>query len=80
VAFAVSTHNPKDQYNKAMARDVAIGRLEKGLMEGPYTGGVWAVSLVKEVKKDIIEIIASGKYPERTKKAARLWLETRRAE
>lgn len=68
--FAVSTHNPKDHYNKTMAREVAIGRLQKGL-------GI-SIPLVPAVKREIIGCIAHELYqrfPERTKKAARLWLD-----
>ncbi len=74
VAFAVSAHNPKDQYNKSMAREVAIGRLNKGL-GATYSG---SVCLVPEVKKLIIATIMLGDFPERAKKAAQLWLDTRK--
>lgn len=69
VQFAVSTHNPIDKFNRDVARQVAIGRLEKA-----ETIGV--VGVGKDVKKRVLELIAGEPFfPERTRRAAQRWLD-----
>lgn len=70
VAFAVSTHNPIDLFDRSEARNVAVQRLIEG-----------DVTIIKHqlgVKEKIVQAIADDKeFPTRTRVAAKLWLDNR---
>jgi hypothetical protein len=73
--FAVSTHNPKDCFNKKLGRHIAVSRL---------TNGSWLSDTVKvegDIKVNILSaILCYDKFPQRTQEAALLWLKTPRTQ
>lgn len=74
VYFAVSTHNPIDEFNRNTARDVAQGRLLSSLGE-PGWDHENKVLVGPGVKEAILKKLASTKsMPQRTKDAAKLWV------
>lgn len=70
IYFAVSTYNPVDKFDRALGRDIATGRLRKSIDGIPY--GINASHRIME------EIVSTDfvTYPQRTREAAELWLET----
>ena len=85
VSFAVSTYNPRDPFNKSLAKHVALNRLTYG---GEFTGVVPAGDDIKSnVLSYIIEAVSQSQleyaFPQRAREAAQLWFkicETRRVE
>lgn len=68
IYFAVSAHNPKDQYNPEAAREVATGRLKAGKIAGTVTQETG-------IKEQIMaQIKVDKKLPSRARNAARLWI------
>lgn len=77
VFYAVSTHNPKDKFDRAFARKVALERLA---MVGDHVRGpkvVDAVPMEKGVKRAICMDILHKRplHPQRTREAAQAWVE-----
>lgn len=73
VQYQVSVLNPSDQFNRAIARQLAIGRL----VENPITITVRQDANRDEISFAIMEhIVLSGndRLPSRAVKAAKLWL------
>lgn len=73
VQYQVSVLNPSDQFDRAIARQLAIGRL----VESPITITVRQDANRDEISFAIMEhIVLSGKnaLPSRAIKAAKLWL------
>jgi hypothetical protein len=87
VNFAVATHNPKDKFNPKTALNVVLGRLKfssAGNVINTELGSVKA-QILKHLATDIVVNAVGYKdgvydtkgmpqYPERTRRAARLWL------
>ena len=79
IRFAVSTWNPVDEFSRSMARRIAIGRLDAknrgwSINGPPYD---YALTCSFNVKARIVLTIAENDhllYPQRTVKAAILWL------
>jgi len=70
ITFAVSTHNPIDPFSKAMAREVAMGRL--------VSGRYYSISAGNNVKARLLhQIVMNGHLPNRTRVAAQLWLDSK---
>jgi hypothetical protein len=70
VVFAVATHNPIDPFDRKRGREIAFNRIQsrKGVFNVPTGTGV---------KRRVIEKIAeTDLYPQRTREAAKLWLDT----
>ena len=91
VLFALSTRNPLDQWNRATARNKALGRLMRSVayMENALTDRAeldppegWFVLPEHDglsTKASILQIISYGSwFPARARKAAKLWLKTQR--
>lgn len=92
--YALSTHNPRDPYDKAMARNIAETRLALGRVvierntrkpSFPPLQCVGGSILLgdeptKEIKAKLLqEIATSSKLPQRATDAAKLWLESRKS-
>jgi hypothetical protein len=71
VEYRVSVLNPEDQFDKSVARQLALGRL----VEAPFTVRVPAHPTMHEVGAAIMKDIArdSG-APSRARRAAKIWL------
>jgi hypothetical protein len=72
VSYQISVLNPNDDFNRKLARDIAVGRLKKR----PVT-----VQLKSETQlsihdslKVVMEDLAASDMPNQAKKAALLWL------
>lgn len=86
VRYAISTHNPKDPYDKKLARSMALERLAKKKMwvhvrETPFEKLVGSsIDLPddpKLIKKMMLtEIANEADWPQRVRDAAKLWLST----
>lgn len=75
VAFALSSLNPKDQWNKKLAREIAINRL-KNIVDKPWMIRSISSADPSKIKELIIERIAQS-YDRRfaqSREAAQYWL------
>lgn len=71
VEYRVSVRNPADQFDKDVARHLALGRM----VETPYTVRVPADPNMHEVSHAIMKDIArDSSEPSRARRAAKLWL------
>lgn len=74
--FAVATHNPKDEFNKTIAKNIATNRL---FTEGRDCNDGFAVTcthLRYQLVSNLYDGAARGfHYPVRTLEAAELWLQ-----
>jgi hypothetical protein len=72
VNYQYSVLNPVDDFNRALARQIALGRLiEKPIKVPLYRGEEINIHLISEI---VLTEIATGNAPSRAKKAALLWL------
>jgi ABC-type proline/glycine betaine transport system substrate-binding protein len=77
VHYAIATHNPRDPFNRQVGMQVAEGRLNRR----PEVLNVTAnYTVAHSVVNDILTLMKIGYkaeyvYPERARKAAKLWLE-----
>lgn len=74
VQYQLSVLNPSDQFDRSIARQLAIGRL----VENPITISVRSDANRDEISFAIMEhIVLTGRnvLPSRAVKAAKLWLE-----
>lgn len=70
VVYAMSIHNPKDEFNRGLARDIAYARLSKG----KYT--VSGAGIIRPIKYGILtEIAYEMRIHPRVKEAAIRWLD-----
>ncbi len=71
VEYQVSVLNPQDQFDRGVARQLALGRL----VESPYTVRVPQNPTMYEISRAVMKDIArdSG-APSRARRAARIWL------
>ena len=71
VEYRLSVRNPEDQFDKSVARQLALGRL----VEAPFTVRVAARPNMHEVSAAVMKDIArdSG-APSRARRAAKNWL------
>jgi len=68
VCYALSIYNPKDEFDRARARDIAANRLRKGKFFGTTPN-------VRGIKERVMMSIRDNSgIPERVREAARLWL------
>ena len=68
VGFAVSTRNPRDNFDKQKGVDIALARLRKGICK--------IIPIETFIKNDILRNIANdGGYSMRTRASAKTWLE-----
>jgi len=79
VKYTVSTHNPMDRYDKKTARHIALGRLTKfnplrSTSELSPLGGI--VSMGGAIRKDIVQDIINGPFPQRARDAAKYMMKT----
>lgn len=71
VEYRVSVLNPEDQFDKGVARQLALGRL----VEAPFTVRVPVHPTMHEVGAAIMKDIArDSDAPSRARKAAKLWI------
>jgi len=71
VEYRVSVRNPEDEFDKDVARQLALGRM----VEAPYTVRVPAHPNLHEVSAAIMkDITRDVGVPSRAKRAAKLWL------
>lgn len=77
VAYGIATHNPKDPFNRQVGMQVAEGRLNRK----PECLNAIGETVAHTVVSDIFNLKMWNSYdyvpqfPERTRKAAKLWLE-----
>src|SRR5271166_6024690 len=75
IVYGMSVLNPKDKFNRAIAREVAMLRMN---MAERYRGIAFGESLhtMHEVSKAIMQDVAfdNERAPARARKAAKLWL------
>lgn len=73
VEYQLSVRNPVEKFDKAFARQLALGRL----VEVPHVTDVAKDHNVHDLTKAVMSQIESlSLYPSRARKAARLWLRT----
>lgn len=71
VSYQLSVLNPKDQFNRSVARQLAIGRL----MEEPIKISIRHNATMHDISEAVMEDILKYKdAPSRAIKAARLWV------
>lgn len=71
VEYRLSVRNPADQFDKDVARQLALGRLT----EAPYTVRVHTHPNMHEIGEAIMKDIArDSSAPSRARRAAKLWL------
>ncbi len=71
IEYRVSVRNPADQFDKDVARQLALGRL----VEAPYTVRVPTRPNMHEISRALMKDIArDGNAPSRARRAAKLWL------
>ena len=72
--YGVSTHNPLDVYNKALARKMATIRLNSQSLPAKF-GGVVACPDAKQAKETLLKAIKENtSVAQRARDAAKLWL------
>lgn len=71
VSYQFSTLNPKDAFNRTIARNISVGRLQKH----PITLDVHTTSMHDISVAVMQHIVDSGTAPNRTVKAAKHWLD-----
>lgn len=73
IQYQLSVLNPQDKFNRALARQIAIGRL----MENPLHIVIDKNANMHDISLAVMNHITSigkGKFPTRAVKAAKLWL------
>jgi proline racemase len=71
VEYRLSVRNPADQFDKDVARQLALGRM----VEAPYTVRVPSHPNMHEISRALMKDIArDGNAPSRARRAAKLWL------
>lgn|SRR5574337_218798 len=71
VEYRLSVLNPLDQFDKDVARQLALGRM----VEAPYTVRVNVNPNMHDIGRAIMkDILADSNAPSRARRAARLWL------
>lgn len=70
VSFGMSVLNPKDEFDRAMAREIAEGRLKKS----PHMVAATAVKSMHDVSFAVMKELKNDKYPSTARKAAEGWL------
>ena len=71
VEYRVSVRNPEDQFDKGVARQLALGRM----VEAPFTVRVSAHPNLHEVSEAVMkDIISDSGAPSRARRAAKLWV------
>jgi hypothetical protein len=75
VDYQISVLNPKDKFDRAVARDIALGRLAKKPLEVPVSLDPSMHQVTEAVMIDIAEYEGS---PGRAVRAALLWLKNNR--
>lgn len=69
--YQVSVLNPLDRFDRAMARQLALGRLA----EAPYTVRLVANATMHDITTAVMDdIVLDSNAPTRARKAARVWL------
>lgn len=78
VRFQVSTWNPVDEFDRALARQLALGRMVDSpnvVKSDKEFGDMFAVTM------EVMTSIANGKqYPSRARKAAAKWVRENKAQ
>jgi hypothetical protein len=82
IKFAVATRNPIDNFDKARGRKIAVARLSSDHYTGIVEGGVGVKERILSVilngeaivKKNANSSDIWGKFPQRVREAASLWL------
>lgn len=71
VKYQLSVLNPKDRFDRSLARSIALGRL----VEKPVTISVPNDATMHQISEAVMRDIVSGtKVPARAVKSAKLWL------
>lgn len=71
IEFAISTWNPKDKFDKKIAKEVAVGRLKNN--------DSYLVRGGEKVKTRIMKVLVDPGYrlmPRKARKAAQLWIDS----
>jgi hypothetical protein len=83
IAYSVATHNPIDKFNPKIALNVVEGRLQVSTNYVNKNLGSVKAQILKHLAIDMMFVDPGNdnspvapKYPERTRRAARLWLKT----
>ena len=76
ISYQVSVLNPRDKFNRAVARQLAIGRLvESPIKVNIYTGSSHTAASMHDISEAVMtDIASSSKFPTRAVKSAKLWL------
>lgn len=72
IEYAVSTHNPRDVFNREVARQVAVGRLAN---PHKHNGTVLTIEKAGNIKARLLwDLLKHTDLPTRTRDAARQWI------
>lgn len=77
ITYAWSVLNPKDKFDRKLARDIAQGRLEKALvleLKEAQVRGISNMSMHEISQMVMLHLSYNTSAPTRARKAAALWL------